>query len=90
LYCLGFTYKKLKHLPGKTDREKQVAFQKEYEALKVTKQAADKIYYLDGCRPHHNSIAAYGWIKNGTVNELKANTGRAQLNINWAYNAEDS
>ena len=90
LYRLGFTYKKTKHLPGKADREKQAAFLKEYEALKATKQAADKIYFMDGCHPHHNSIAAYGWIKKGTEKELKANTGRARLNINGAYNAEDS
>lgn len=87
---LDFTYKKPKSIPGKADRAKQEAFLKEYEALKATKQAEDKIYFMDGCHPMHNSIAAYGWIKRGKEKELKANTGRARLNINGAYNAEDN
>ena len=90
LYRLGFSYKKAKHIPGKADRAKQEAFLKEYEALKTKKQAEDKIYFMDGCHPLHNSIAAYGWIKKGTEKELKANTGRKRLNINGPYNAEDN
>lgn len=86
---LGYTYKKPKHLPGKADRAKQEAFLKEYELLKSTKQAEDKIYFMDGCHPMHNSIAAYGWIKKGTEKQLKANTGRQRLNINGAYHAEN-
>jgi len=86
---LGFTYKKAKHMPGKADRAKQEEFLKEYETLKDTKEAEDKIYFMDGCHPMHNSIAAYGWIKKGAEKFLKANTGRERLNINGAYNAED-
>lgn len=87
---LNFSYKKPKHIPGKADAEKQKQFLKEYDALKATKQAEDKIYFMDGCHPRHNSIAAYGWIKKGKEKQLKANTGRARLNINGAYNAEDN
>ena len=47
------------------------------------------LYFMDGCHPLHNSIAAYGWIKKGTEKALKANTGRMRLNINGAYNAEN-
>jgi transposase len=56
----------------------------------VNKQAEDKIYFIDGCHPRHNSITAYGWIKKGTEKQLKANTGRKHLNINGAYNAEEN
>jgi len=87
---LGFSYKKTKHIPGKADREKQEEFLKQYQTLKATKQAEDKIYFMDGCHPRHNSIAAYGWIKKGKEKQLKANTGRAHLNINGAYNAENN
>lgn len=37
-----------------------------------------------------NSIAAYGWIKKGTEKAQKANSGRARLNINGAYNVEEN
>jgi len=90
LYRLGFSYKKPKHIPGKANREQQEEFLKQYEALKSNKQAEDKIYFMDGCHPRHNSIAAYGWIKKGTEKQLKANTGRKHLNINGAYNPEEN
>ena len=56
--------------------------------MKATKQAEDKIYFMDGCHPRHHSIAAYGWIKKGTEKQLKANTARKRLNSNGAYCAE--
>lgn len=90
LHRLGFVYKKSKHIPGKANKEKQEAFIKEYEALKASKNLQDKIYFLDGCHPRHNSMPAYGWIKKGTEKQLPANTGRERLNINGAYNIEDS
>lgn len=89
LYRMGFSYKKPKYIPGKADREKQAAFLKQLEELKNNKSAEDKIYYMDGCHPLHNSIAAYGWVKKGTEKQLKANTGRQRLNLNGAYNAEE-
>lgn len=89
LHRIGFVYKKSKHMPGKADKEKQEAFIKEYEALKVSKYTEDKIYFLDGCHPRHNSVPAYGWIKKGKEKQLPANTGRERLNINGAYNIED-
>ena len=89
LYRLGYVYKKTKHVPGKANGALQEQFIKEYEALKKNKKPEDKIYFVDGCHPLHNSIASYGWIKKGTEKELKTNTGRERLNINGAYNAED-
>ncbi|MDR4506735.1 MAG: IS630 family transposase [Candidatus Brocadiaceae bacterium] len=59
-----------------------------YKELKETKDARDPIYFMDGTHPHHNSVAAYGWIKKGKTKELKSNTGRQRLNINGAINIE--
>ena len=89
LHRMGFVYKKPKRIPGKADKEKQEAFIKEYQALKSAKNPEDKIYFLDGCHPHHNSIPAYGWIKKGVEKQLRSNTGRDRININGAYNVED-
>ncbi|MBU0743744.1 IS630 family transposase [bacterium] len=89
LHNLGYTYKKPKHIPGKADKEKQTIFIEEYEDLKATKSTEDKIYFMDGCHPQHNSQPAYGWIKKGVQKELKSNSGRQRINLNGAYNLED-
>ena len=89
LHRLGFVYKKPKHLPSKANREAQEASLKRYEELKATKEAKDRIYFIDGCHPMHNSQLSYGWFKKGKEKFIKANTGRKRVNINGAYNAEE-
>src|ERR1700691_2450925 len=89
LHRLSFVYKKPKHLPGKANREAQTQFIKQYKELKRRKKAADKIYFMDGTHPMHNSQLAYGWIKKGKDKFVKANTGRERININGAYNIEE-
>lgn len=89
LHQLGFTYKKPKHIPGKADIEAQEAFIKQYRKLRKNKAPEDKIYFIDGVHPMHNSQPAYGWIRKGQDMVLKANTGRQRLNLNGAYNLED-
>ncbi len=90
LHRLGFVYKKTKHVPGKADVQKQEEFIKQYEEIKENMGKTDKIYFLDGTHPHHNSIPAYGWIPRGKTIELKSNTGRERLNINGALNIENT
>ncbi len=88
LHRLGFSYKKLTHVPGKQDPAQQRAFLDEYEQLKATKDENDPLYFADATHPQHNSVPAYGWIKTGQEKELKANCGRQRLNINGAINIE--
>jgi len=89
LHRLNYTYKKPKLIPGKADSKAQEEFVAFYKELKETKGGNDYIYFMDGVHPQHNSVAAYGWIKKGTVKELKSNTGRKRLNINGAINIEE-
>jgi transposase len=89
LYRLKFVYKKPKHLPSKADRETQEKFIEQYKELKEQKNAEDKIYFMDGCHPMHNSQLGYGWIKKGEDKFVKANTGRQRVNINAAYSIEE-
>jgi transposase len=89
LHQLGFTYKKPKHIPGKADIEAQKAFIKKYRRLQKKKAPEDRIYFMDGVHPMHNSQPAYGWIRKGQNMILKANTGRQRINLNGAYNLED-
>ena len=89
LHQLGFTYKKPKHIPGKADIEAQKVFIKKYRRIQKRKSPEDKIYFMDGVHPMHNSQPAYGWIRKGKEMVLKANTGRQRINFNGAYNLED-
>lgn len=89
LHRIGFSFKKLKFVPGKLDIEKQEAWKKEYEELKAAKKAEDRIYFLDGCHPQHNSIASYGWIYTKDTKTVKTNTARKRINLNGAVTLED-
>ena len=88
LHRMEFTYKKAKAIPGKADRAEQEKFIKKYKKLKKQKAKEDKIYFMDGSHPMHNSIMQYGWIKKGEDKFIASNTGRSRLNINGAYDVE--
>ncbi len=89
LHRLHFVYKKTKVIPGKVSIEKQELFKAEYQALKQTKKAEDKIYFLDAAHPHHNNEPFYGWIYKGEEKAIRTNTGRERVNLNGALNLED-
>lgn len=89
LHILGFAYKKPKHVPGKANRQAQEAFIEKYNDLKKGKAPEDRIYFMDGVHPMHNSQPAYGWIKKGGNAILKTNTGRQRVNINGVYDIEN-
>lgn len=86
---LGFVYKKPKIIPGKADPKAQKQFVEDYEALKKKLKPDDKILFMDGVHPQHNTVAAYGWIKKGQEKEVKSNSGRQRLNINGALDVKD-
>jgi transposase len=88
LHKLNFVFKKTKHLPGKGDLKKQIAFVRKYKQMKAFKSKHDEIYFMDGVHPMHNSVTANGWIKKGTEKSIQANTGRERLNINGLCNAQ--
>lgn len=88
LHRFGFVYKKPKRVPGKADPEKQKAFIEEYRRLKEQLGPHDRMFFIDGTHPQHNAQPIYGWIKKGTLKEIKSNTGRQRLNINGAIDVE--
>ena len=89
LHRLGFTYKKPKLIPGKADKEKQKAFIEKYRDLKKKLDFDDKILFMDGVHPQHNSKPAYGWFKKGKKAQILSNTGRKRVNINGVLDAEN-
>lgn len=89
LHRLGFSYKKTKHVPSKANKEKQEEFLESYKKLRKELKQTEKIYFMDGVHPTHNSMPAYAWIKTGADKEIKSNTGRQQININGVYSPDD-
>jgi len=89
LHRLGFVYKKPKRVPGKADPQKQKVFVEEYRKLKEQSGPHDRIFFMDGVHPQHNSQPIYGWIKKGILKEIKSNTGRQRLNINGAIDVDN-
>lgn len=90
LHRLGFVYKKSKHVPGCANPDKQKEFIEEtYQRIKEEKGPNDKIYFMDGTHPSHNSMPSYGWIPKGKVKELPSNTGRKRININGAIDVSN-
>ena len=90
LHRLGFVYKKTKRVPGKADPLAQEKFINEiYKEIKNNKGENDRIYFVDGVHPQHNSMPANCWIKKGTTKEIPSNTGRKRININGAIDIKD-
>jgi transposase len=77
----GFSYKKPCLVPGKADSEKQKEWLAGYEKLKETLPLTETICFIDGVHPTHNVQLAYGWIKKGISKEIRANSGRARINL---------
>ena len=88
LHRLGFSYKKPNLVPGKANEEDQLQFLEELEKLKNKMLPEDKVLYVDGVHPQHNSLPSYGWLPKGEETKLKSNTGRQRANISGALDSE--
>jgi len=89
LHRICFSYKKPDIVPGKADAEKQKEFLKLYKQIKAEKGSKDKVYFVDGVHPQHNSMPSYGWLPKGERTKLKSNTGRQRVNFNGALELEN-
>jgi len=90
LHRLGFSYKKTKAIPGKSDVEKQKKHLEKYEKLRKSLKKEEKIYFMDAVHPTYNVMPAYAWIEEGKNKEIKSNTGRERVNINGVYSPIDN
>ncbi len=89
LHRLDFVYKYTVIIPANLDIIKQKQFLKEYRQLKKDLKETEKILFLDGVHPTHNTRSLKCWVKKGVNKQIKANTGRDRLNIHGALNVED-
>jgi len=77
----GFSYHKPAPVPAKADKARQEAFIAFYENLKKTLPDNEKIVFMDGVHPTHQTRMAYGWIRKGTRKELPTTSGQRRMNI---------
>jgi transposase len=85
---MGFSYKKPQAVPGKANAKAQREFLAMLSELKLSKNEADPILYLDGVHPQHNSHPDYGWLPQGEKIQLKTNTGRKRVTLSGALDAD--
>lgn len=88
LHRLGYVFKKPKLVPGNPNQELQEIFANQYEEYMIEKPDDVEMLFMDAVHPEHNTLAAYGWIKKGTVRKLKTNSGRQRINLHGAINIE--
>ena len=88
LHRLGYSYKKPKLVPGNPDIQGQEIFAEQYEKFMLNKAADVEVLFVDAVHPQHNTMAAYGWIKQGEKREIQTSSGRERLNLHGAINAE--
>lgn len=84
LHRLGFVYKQTVIIPAKVDPVKQEQFLQGYIGLKENLSSDEKILFLDGVHPTHNTQKTRCWVKKGENKLVKTNTGRDRLNIQGA------
>lgn len=84
LHRLGFVYKQTVIIPAKVDPVKQAQFLQGYLGLKENLSSDERILFLDGVHPTHNTQKTRCWVKKGINKQIKTNTGRDRLNIQGA------
>ena len=86
LHRLEFEYKNTVLIPSNFNPEKQKQFKEDYEKLSENLKSDEVILFGDGVHPQHNTTCSKAWIKKGSRQEIKSNTGRSRINIHGAYN----
>jgi len=89
LHRLGFSFQKIRLVPGKIDVEAQVAFLQAYQQLQAGAQPTDRWYFMDGVHPLYNVHPGYGCGLRGERLCLPSNTGRQRYNILGVYCPQD-
>jgi transposase len=82
LHRQGFSYKKPKGHPHKSDPELQEQFVEEYKALKEAVKGKDEpILFMDSVHPTQATKLTYGWIRKGQTKHIGTTASWTRLNI---------
>ena len=88
LHRNGFSYKKPKGHPYKSDKEAQKQFIIKYEAVKSSLKKEDSLLFIDSVHPTQETKISYGWIRKGKTKNVGTTAGRTRVNIVGALNPE--
>ena len=89
LHRQGYVYKKPKLSPAKADREAQRRFIRKYRKIQRECGEEDRVYFMDASHPQYQTVAGYGWIKQGREINLPLTLTQKRLNINGAIDIEE-
>lgn len=90
LHRLGFVFKKSKHIPCKANKIRQQMHIINFRVFNTLMDKENEVaLFIDWVHPLHNSMNSYWWIKRWTEKEIKSNTWRKRINLNWAYDIEN-
>ena len=81
LHRNGFSYKKPKGQPHKSDPALQKQFIEEYEALKADIGEDEPILFIDSVHPTQATKISYGWIKTGQEKVVGTTASRTRINL---------
>ncbi len=81
LHRNGFSYKKPKGQPHKSDPTLQKQFIDEYNALKTNVGKDEPILFIDSVHPTQSTKISYGWIKTGQEKVVGTTASRTRINL---------
>lgn len=81
LHTNDFGYKKPHAVPAKANKEKQQAFMRYYNRLKIKAGKNEPIYFADSVHPQHQTQLMYGWILKGKRKEISTTARQRRLNF---------
>lgn len=81
LHRKGFSYKKPKGQPHKSDPALQKQFIDEYNALKSNVGEDEPILFIDSVHPTQATKISYGWIKTGQEKIVGTTASRTRINL---------
>lgn len=81
LHRHGFSYKKPKGHPYKSEKEQQEKFVKKYHRLKKNIGHEDIILFMDSVHPTQATKLSYGWIRTGKTKKINATASRTRVNL---------
>ena len=85
---LEYVFKSTTKVPANIDPAIQESFIEYYKEIRESMGEGDKLYFLDGVHPQHNTQDGCGWIKKGKNKEIQSNTGRKRVNLNGALDID--
>lgn len=89
LHRNGFSYKKPKGHPYKSDKKQQMAFIKKYNRLKNNIGQDETILFMDSVHPTQATKLSYGWIRVGKTNQINTTASRTRINLVGAIELEN-